>query len=1082
MANTISSLFKIDAAEGLVRYTNSVKPFHSKLLDVLIEYVYNEDVNVRVAEKLNTGIQQFHTTGGTVWDEASQTFVATTSACYFQVNNVLTTSEEIAPNSWRHSWVIEGHHSEKFLAGNRFRVTLSDATSKVFIVQQATNNTLIATTDAKYTSIVTVSVVEDYASKEATNIQLAVTPDYRVMGAVTGPNGSWIVDGDQRDQFQVGEQIFVATSSPNEIGASVYTISGPPTLGVTPYHDVDDFRSPDHTPDFSIVAVRPTRPNVGSDPFTTIPGQWVILGDHASTFIHNSFFSVENEQNTPIYYRVDTAVTAPFSDLDSSYTTPSNSGYLASREVTIVTIAPAQEIPETAVPSGILQHPVVPQYEIVGVSSNSWTITGDYSGYFQPDTVFFVFDNTEKLANIGYAVATALPNGDGTTTITVVGAIPSTATNTGVIHHPTTQVTFIPVEETVFDYWNARGVYYKPLRTGTLRYTPRVFNQIIEPSTTVLGTIWTNPVTNVSKRWAGQWIHTYTPTNYSWFRGSAPPSSVIIESATAQGHSSRRNTQITLNLPIFSTTGTGTPIVINGVEYTATEIASPYSAIIAGQYTFTIGSIATVMPLNGTSRVHHEAVSVRQAHTFTVGQHIAYTGTVWIASATSTPHIVTEVPDTTRFRFETTDTIPSTAGTVYRSWDVDEPVLGTPTDFTITATEFTTTAAEPDYGISNSFLVDSSSTFEPHSFTTISTQSNQLMFSSVFTIVGVDSVNNKWTVSGSVDVSPGETLYVTSSSVNYGLGQYVVSSSAPGTIAGTTDLFVTKQISRLASGDGVIAVPTPFDTLPQWVEGTRVKVSSTALLPDPLLASQSYYFIPVIAPFSGLNAAGTPTETPAVFALSKVRKPRDWNDYVDITTFGTGVLSITQDETYVPGTKIFVRDSFNSRNNGYYTILQSTKTSGKERIFVEERVTSTTPAGMVNDGVMIYDLDSHVFSSLTEKVCKAREQSGMHAGAQITEHIEFVFTIDEFDFIMAKLLENEPRTELLRELGFDIPDFDASGFDGEYTGSMDMSPMSGSAAYSHSMIEIGFDTQFFDVGGIDETTRFVAKKYGTSVR
>lgn len=76
MTNLVQSLFRIDPTEGLYQYAQAVKPFHSKVLDVLVEYVYKENVNVRVKDKWSW-VMQFsrpdvdveRTCGyGLVWD------------------------------------------------------------------------------------------------------------------------------------------------------------------------------------------------------------------------------------------------------------------------------------------------------------------------------------------------------------------------------------------------------------------------------------------------------------------------------------------------------------------------------------------------------------------------------------------------------------------------------------------------------------------------------------------------------------------------------------------------------------------------------------------------------------------------------------------------------------------------------------------------------------------------------------------------------------------------------------------------------------------------------------------------------
>jgi hypothetical protein len=47
------SLFRIDPTEGLVQYVKAIKPYHTKILDVLVEYVYAEDVNITITDALS---------------------------------------------------------------------------------------------------------------------------------------------------------------------------------------------------------------------------------------------------------------------------------------------------------------------------------------------------------------------------------------------------------------------------------------------------------------------------------------------------------------------------------------------------------------------------------------------------------------------------------------------------------------------------------------------------------------------------------------------------------------------------------------------------------------------------------------------------------------------------------------------------------------------------------------------------------------------------------------------------------------------------------------------------------------------
>ena len=51
MTNLVQSLFRIDPTEGLVQYVNAIKPFHSKVLDVLVEYIYSEKAAVTMHDR-----------------------------------------------------------------------------------------------------------------------------------------------------------------------------------------------------------------------------------------------------------------------------------------------------------------------------------------------------------------------------------------------------------------------------------------------------------------------------------------------------------------------------------------------------------------------------------------------------------------------------------------------------------------------------------------------------------------------------------------------------------------------------------------------------------------------------------------------------------------------------------------------------------------------------------------------------------------------------------------------------------------------------------------------------------------------
>jgi hypothetical protein len=72
-------LARIDPTEGLVEYVKYIKPYHTKILDVLVEFVYEEKVDITVAERWKWIINMSQPDAdltyacgyGIVWDSAS---------------------------------------------------------------------------------------------------------------------------------------------------------------------------------------------------------------------------------------------------------------------------------------------------------------------------------------------------------------------------------------------------------------------------------------------------------------------------------------------------------------------------------------------------------------------------------------------------------------------------------------------------------------------------------------------------------------------------------------------------------------------------------------------------------------------------------------------------------------------------------------------------------------------------------------------------------------------------------------------------------------------------------------------------
>lgn len=76
MTNLVQSLFRIDPTEGVVQYASAVKPYHSKILDVLVEYIHSEKIDVMMKERWSwrmtfdrPKVDVVHTCGyGLAWD------------------------------------------------------------------------------------------------------------------------------------------------------------------------------------------------------------------------------------------------------------------------------------------------------------------------------------------------------------------------------------------------------------------------------------------------------------------------------------------------------------------------------------------------------------------------------------------------------------------------------------------------------------------------------------------------------------------------------------------------------------------------------------------------------------------------------------------------------------------------------------------------------------------------------------------------------------------------------------------------------------------------------------------------------
>jgi hypothetical protein len=52
MIQSPQTLSTIDPTEGLIQYVQAVKPYHTKVLEVLVEYVYTENLAVTIVDSV----------------------------------------------------------------------------------------------------------------------------------------------------------------------------------------------------------------------------------------------------------------------------------------------------------------------------------------------------------------------------------------------------------------------------------------------------------------------------------------------------------------------------------------------------------------------------------------------------------------------------------------------------------------------------------------------------------------------------------------------------------------------------------------------------------------------------------------------------------------------------------------------------------------------------------------------------------------------------------------------------------------------------------------------------------------------
>lgn len=366
-------------------------------------------------------------------------------------------------------------------------------------------------------------------------------------------------------------------------------------------------------------------------------------------------------------------------------------------------------------------------------------------------------------------------------------------------------------------------------------------------------------------------------------------------------------------------------------------------------------------------------------------------------------------------------------GNIFR---VANSIGGTPIEFTTTGTG--TIILHQENLKYNSFLVQTPPATQYQCIAT-NIKANQFTFINSYTITGVNPATRTWTVNGLVAsvATPGSILYIHNNTGAGANGKYTIVSSTE--VSGHTNIVVTEQVSLLAQVNGTLNVEDDISKVPNWVIGLKVKVTSPGTLPRPMQSDVSYYFVP--------------TPTVGVFNLSRKQLPSSIEDIIDITTFGTGIMNIERGELFYPGVIVQVESSYLSRNNGQYFVRSSEKEGPYYRINTIQKVNRLTPSAKLTDGIMKplpyagYDAPNYSISL---------SAPDLYTDAFIDERITFEFVLNLNDTIKPSLSEDDTG----------IHD------------STEFHPNTSIPSSGYVLLPMGYDTQYFDIGGIDENQHY----------
>lgn len=261
----INALFRIDPTQGFVEYVQTVKPYHTKIVETLVEFVWTEAINVSVIEN---------------WDwEINITTppIPTTYDCGPVV-------QILSSDSVLNTFVVPGNYTTLLVPGSTFNVVNSSSNNKEYSV---TSSSYLA---GNTTISVSGSVLTTTINDGSIIIPGTVNNVFYIKGVVTGPGGSWTVAGNHAALFNVGRKFLVGKNIGG--GNGDYTVVLATNVGANTVITVVESIPSTATPHGTIFRIDASVDFIlDSDPATN---SFLIQGSLTDKYFEGSFVFVDN--------------------------------------------------------------------------------------------------------------------------------------------------------------------------------------------------------------------------------------------------------------------------------------------------------------------------------------------------------------------------------------------------------------------------------------------------------------------------------------------------------------------------------------------------------------------------------------------------------------------------------------------------------------------------------------------------------------------------------------------------------------------------------------------------------------------